>query len=41
MEVSIAFRMSEKGGDLYNVEVSHWEVMALYNYENKSVSYYH
>ena len=28
MEVSIAFRMSEKGGDLYDVEVSHWEEMA-------------
>lgn len=41
MEVSIAFRMSEKGGDLYDVEVSHWEVMALYKYDNKPVSYYH
>ena len=41
MEVFIAFRMSEKGGDLYDVEVSHWEEMALYHYDNKPVSYYH
>ena len=32
--------MSEKGGDLNDVKVSHWEVIALYNYETKPVSYY-
>ena len=33
--------MSAKVGDLYNVEVSHGEFMALSNYENKPVICYH
>ena len=41
MEVSIALKNIRKGGDLYDVEVSDWKVMALYNYENKPVIYYH